>query len=70
MSAELAVGIVIAAFVLMVVILLGLTAVIAIDTVAAWPTKPRHRRSFGEQTWTRSTQQTDTVAIPVAGWSR
>jgi hypothetical protein len=69
MSPEFAVGITIAAFVLMVGICAVIAVVVGLDAAAAWPAKPRHRRSYGAQFWVRS-EQADTAAIPVAGWSR
>lgn len=44
MSAELAVGIAAAAFVLMVGIAFGFAAVIFVDAIAIWPARPAHRR--------------------------
>ncbi|HEU4681122.1 MAG TPA: hypothetical protein VFS51_05215 [Gemmatimonadales bacterium] len=67
MSTELAIGITVAAFVLMAGIVLGLAAVALLDAVVVWP--PRPAPSFGEQMWVRSTQ-TDTAAMPIAGWTR
>lgn len=47
MSPELAVGLAAVAFVLMVGIVLGFVALAALDAVAIWPTRPKHRRSPG-----------------------
>lgn len=69
MSAELAVGITIAAFVLMVAVLVGIAVLVALDTIVAWPAKSRHRWSPGAQYWVRS-EQADTAAMRIAGWSR
>lgn len=69
MSAELAVGITVVSFVLMVGILLGIAALVALDTAAIWPARPKHRATPGAQYWVRS-KQADTAAMPIAGWSR
>ena len=69
MSAELAVGITIAAFVLMAGICVVIAALVLLDTAAAWPARPKHRATPGAQYWVRS-RQADTAAIRVAGWSR
>lgn len=67
-SAELAVGITAVAFVLMVGVVAGFAALVVLDAVAIWPSGP-HRATPGAQYWVRS-EQTDTAAMPVAGWSR
>lgn len=71
MSAVLAVGLAMAALVLMVAIIVGIAVIVAIDTAAAWPAKPRHRRSFGQQMWVRSVEvNTVAIAVPQGRWSR
>jgi hypothetical protein len=68
-SPELAVGLALAAFVLMVGIVAGFTALVLLDAVVAWPARPKQRATLGAQYWVRS-KQTETAAMPVAGWSR
>jgi hypothetical protein len=69
MSPELAVGLAAAALVLMVGIVAGFAAVVLLDTVVAWPPRPRHRRTVGAQYWVRS-ECTETAQQPIVGWSR
>lgn len=70
MSTELAIGITVTAFVLMVGIVLGFAAVALLDAVVAWPAKPR--RSFGEQMWVRSveTRTAEIALVPEGRWAR
>lgn len=44
MSPELAVGLAAICFVLMVGAVVGFAAVVLLDSVAIWPTRPKHRR--------------------------
>lgn len=44
MSAELAVGLAAVAFVLMVGVVSGFAAVVLLDAVTIWPSRPAHRR--------------------------
>lgn len=70
MSTELAVGLAAAAVVLMVGILLGIAAIVALDVAVAWP-RPAHRRpkgysSPGEQFFAWS-EQGSTVPLVIDG---
>lgn len=64
MSAETSVYFAVGFVAVMVAVLLAVAVMVILDTLAAWPPRPKHRQSPGAQYWVRSTQ-TSTAPIVI-----